>query len=89
MWHASFALHGPAGSVPWPRYSLKLRAFARESVARMLAGVGEGDTRRERTGEIVHVLHARRRLAAAELALLTAEWCALPAVADAGSGQPW
>lgn len=74
------------GKVPWERLGLKTRGIVRETVIGLLAGVGAGDTRRDRS-EVV--LHARRRLADRELAMLTAEWCAIPAVAMAGDGIPW
>jgi hypothetical protein len=86
VWHASIVAHGIAGPIPWSRCNLKTRALMRDVVIRLLAGVGTGDTRRDR-GDIV--LHARRRLADPELALLTPAWCALPAVARAGDGVPW
>ncbi len=85
MWHASIAVQS-GGPVPWARRGLKTRGIVRETVLGLLSGVGAGDTRRERS-EVV--LHARRRLAARELAMLTAEWCAIPAVAIAGDGIPW
>lgn len=86
MWHASIAVHDGSGFVPWSRCGLKTRAIVRDAVIGLLSGVGSGDTRRDRS-EVV--LHARRRLADRELALLTAEWCALPAVGIAGDGIPW
>jgi hypothetical protein len=58
----------------------------RDQVIHLLAGVGVGETRRDRSE---HVLHARRRLAPRELELLTPAWCAIPAVGIAGGGVPW
>lgn len=86
MWHASIAVQSVGGPIPWSRCGLKTRAAVRETVIGLLAGVGAGDTRRDRSE---FVLHARRRLADRELAMLTAEWCAIPAVAIAGDGIPW
>ena len=86
VWHASISAHGPSGQLPWARLGLKSRAIIRETVIGLLAGVGTGNTRRERSDL---VLHARRRLSDRELALLTAEWCAIPAVGIAGGGVPW
>lgn len=63
-----------------------MRAKVRESVIALLSGVGEGETRRERSH---FVLHARRKLNARELARLTTEWCAIPATGIAGGGVPW
>jgi len=85
VWHASIAVHSGL-PVPWARCGLKTRDIVRETVIGLLAGVGSGETRRERS-EVV--LHARRRLAERELAMLTAEWCAIPAIAIAGDGVPW
>lgn len=85
MWHASIAVQS-GGPVPWSRYGLRTRAVVRDTVIGLLAGVGTGDTRRDRSDV---VLHARRRLSEGELGLLTAEWCALPAVGIAGGGVPW
>jgi len=91
VWQASIsvgssAAAGTGGKVPWARCGLKTRGILREAVLGLLAGVGAGDTRRERSD---FVLHARRRLADRELAMLTAEWCALPVVGFAGDGIPW
>jgi hypothetical protein len=85
VWHASIAVQS-GGPVPWSRCGLKTRGIVRDTVLGLLSGVGAGDTRRDRS-EVV--LHARRRLADRELAMLTAEWCAIPAVAMAGDGIPW
>lgn len=68
------------------RCGLKTRAIVRETVLGLLAGVGTGDTRRDRSDV---VLHARRRLSDREFELLTPAWCAIPAVALAGGGVPW
>jgi hypothetical protein len=86
VWHASIAAHGAAGMVPWSRCGLKTRTILRETVIGLLSGVGTGNTRRDRS-EVV--LHARRRLSDRELAMLTAQWCAIPAVGIAGDGIPW
>lgn len=74
------------GKVPWERLGLKARGVVRETVLGLLVGVGSGDTRCDRS-EVV--LHARCWLVERELAMLTAEWCAIPAVAMAGDGIPW
>lgn len=91
MWHASISVGSSTalatgGKVPWSRLGLKTRAIVRDTVIGLLAGVGTGDTRRDRSD---FVLHARRRLSQRELAMLTAEWCAIPAVGIAGEGIPW
>ncbi len=86
MWHASIAVQSGAGPAPWAKCGLKTRAIVREVVLGLLAGAGCGDTRRDRSDS---VLHARRRLSDVERALLTPEWCAIPAVAIAGDGIPW
>lgn len=86
MWHASIAVHGVDGQVPWTRCGLKTRGIVRDVVLGMIAGVGAGNTRRDRSDL---VLHARRRLSDHELTLLTTEWCAIPAVGIAGDGIPW
>lgn len=86
MWHASIAAHDPTGPLEWRRLGIRDREAVRMLVMSLLQGVGAGDTRRDRSG---YVLHARRRLADAELALLTSAWCAIPAVAIAGDGIPW
>ena len=86
MWHASIAVQSGAGPVPWSRCGLKTRGIVRETVLDLLSGIGSGDTRRDRSE---FMLHARRRLADREIAMLTAEWCAIPAVAMAGDGIPW
>jgi hypothetical protein len=94
VWHASIAAHrftrGPDGwvgeMIEWERCGLKQRGELRKLVIGLIAGVGTGETRREYNGAVVH---ARRRLADRELALLTPAWCAIPAIGIAGSGKPW
>lgn len=86
MWHASVCPHDASGPVPWERCGLKARALLREMVFSLLAGVGTGNTRRDRSP---FVLHARRKLNAGELALLSPEWCAIEPVDIAGGGIPW
>lgn len=91
MWHASIALQGRGGAlwptpIPYAAWRLKEREALKHEVIAMLSGVGAGNTRRDR-GEAV--LHARRRLSPAELALLDPVWCALPAVDVAGGEMPW
>lgn len=86
MWHASIAVHDLSGPVRWARCGLKARGIVRETVIGLLAGVGTGNTRRDRSDVVLHV---RRRLSERELGMLTAEWCAIPAVGIAGDGVPW
>lgn len=86
MWHASIAVVWDYRLVPWERCGLKTRAVVRDKVIGLFAGVGTGDTRRDRSAV---VLHARRRLHDRELAQLDPAWCAIPAVAIAGDGIPW
>ena len=85
MWHASIVVYDD-GPVPWPRCGLKTRRIVRETVLGLLAGVGVGNTRRERSDV---VLHARRRLSDRELGMLSTAWCAIPPVGRAGDGVPW
>lgn len=86
MWHASIAVVGFRGLIPWSRCGLKNRAIVRDTVIGLLSGVGAGDTRRDRSDV---VLHARRRLSDPEIAMLSPAWCAIPAVGIAGDGIPW
>lgn len=85
VWHASIAVHDK-GPVPWAKCGLKTRDIVRQTVIGLLAGVGTGSTRRDRSDI---VLHARRQLSDREIAMLSPIWCALPAVAMAGDGIPW
>jgi hypothetical protein len=85
VWHASIAARR-GDPVPWARCGLKARAIMRATVIGLLAGVGTGNMRRDRSDV---VLHARRRLSERELEMLTPAWCAIPAVGIAGSGIPW
>jgi len=79
-------VHSRSGPIPWVFCDERTRELLKRSALALLEGVGTGDTRRERA---TTVLHARRRLADHELALLTAEWCAIPPVDVAGGGVPW
>lgn len=72
--------------MPWERCGLKVRNAMRTTVVDLLSGVGSGDPRRDRGAA---VLHFRRRLSDAEIALLSPAWCAIPAVGMAGDGIPW
>ena len=80
MWHASIAVWDRGYPLPWSRCGLKTRGIVRETVLGLLAGVGTGNTRRDRSDI---VLHARRRLNDRELAQIAPEWRAIPAVAMA------
>jgi hypothetical protein len=86
VWHASIAVRSGLGLAPWARCGLKTREIVRRTVLGLLVGVGTGDTRRDRSD---HVLHARRRLNEREVAMLSPEWCAIPAVDVAGGDLPW
>jgi len=88
VWHASIAVRDAVSITmrPWGRCGLKARHLVREIVCDLLAGVGSGNTRRDRSDV---VLHARRRMSERELAMLDPAWCAIPAVAIAGDGIPW
>lgn len=87
VWHASISVVDDDGElIPWSRIGLKSRTLVRVTVIDLLAGVGQGETKRTRSA---HVLHARRRLSDAELAAQTPEWCAIKAIDSAGSGIPW
>ncbi len=87
MWHASVMVRSDGrGPVPWPNVGLKLRGSVKALAIGLLDGVGVGDIRRDRSE---HVLHARRRLSAAELAAQTPEWHSIEAVDSAGEGIPW
>lgn len=86
VWHASIAVQGDFGPVPYSRWGLKTRDIVKRVVIGLLDGVGTGNTRRDRS-ELV--LHARRRLSDAEIAAQTPEWCAIKAVDSAGGGIPW
>jgi hypothetical protein len=91
VWHASIALQA-RGNVIWPtlipfaRWRLQERACIRDVVIGLISGVGHGDTRRDRSE---HVLHARRKLSPAEIAMLDPAWCELPAIDIAGGETPW
>ena len=90
VWHASLSARTDFEMLPWSRFRLKARAYARDQLFTLLWGVGEGDTRRERSA---YVLHARRKLSARELALLDPAWCAIPPIDIAGGPEdglvPW
>ena len=86
MWHASIAVHGDDGPIPYERWGIKAREVCKREVVALLAGVGVGDLRRDRG---YAVIHARRKLNDAELAMLDPDWCAIPAVDVAGDELPW
>lgn len=86
MWHASVCVHSRSGPIPFVLCDERTRDMLKRTALGLLDGVGTGETRRDRAAA---VLHARRRLADHELALLTPEWCAIPAVDIAGGGVPW
>lgn len=86
VWHASVCAHGLSGPIDFVYLDERSRELLKRTALELLEGVGQGDTRRDRSPT---VLHARRRLADAELALLTPEWCAIPAFDVAGGGVSW
>ena len=78
--------HDERGPLPWTRVPFKIREITKRAVIDELAGVGQGNIRRDRS-ELV--LHARRRLSEAELAAQSPEWHAIQAIDRAGDGIPW
>lgn len=75
--------HGPVQYVFWDQ---RTRDIVQRTVLELIANVGSGDVRRDRSE---YVLHARKRLSDEELAKQTPEWCAIKAVDSAGGGIPW
>ena len=86
MWHASIAWQGGREVVPFALWDDRTRELAKRTVLGLIADVGAGEVRRDRSA---HVLHARKRLAEAELAAQTCEWHAIQAIDLAGDGIPW
>lgn len=60
------------------------RAVAIDLCRQELAGVGEVPSLLE---QLEVAIHYRRCLTEAEIATLTPEWCALPAIDEAGHGK--
>lgn len=81
VWHASIALlrNGklPKAVAAWTAWE---KAQAWNLAASLLNGVGTGQNYSKDGGIAVHL---RRRLSEAELALLSQEWLAIPAVDEA------
>jgi len=86
VWHASIAVRTATGMLPWDRCNLKTRAIVRNVAIALLAGVGAGDMRRDRSDV---VMHARKQLSHFEVSLLDSAWCAIPPVDVAGEGKTW
>ena len=90
MWHASLSARTDFEILRWDQWRLKARAYCRNQVTNLLWGVGEGNTRRERSAI---VMHARRKLSADEMTMLDPEWVALPPIDIAGGPEdglvPW
>lgn len=86
VWHASIAVQGFYGPVQYVFWDPKTREVVKRTVLDLIADVGTGDVRRDRSE---YVLHARRRLSDEEIAAQTPEWCAIKAVHSAGGGIPW
>jgi len=86
VWHASIAVQGFHGPVEFVYWDERTRDLVKRTVLSMIADVGTGDVRRDRSP---YVLHARKRLSDAELAAQTPEWCAIKAIDSAGGGIPW
>jgi hypothetical protein len=86
VWHASIAVQGFLGPVHYVLWDERTRDVAKRTVLELIADVGTGEIRRDRSDL---VLHARRRLSDAEIARQTPEWCAIKAVDLAGGGIPW
>lgn len=79
MWHVSMAVLTISDIVPMRRVRHKDRLL---KIGRdLLAGVGTGETFEKQTDTAIHV---RRRLSESELAGLSPEWLAIPAVDMAG-----
>ena len=86
VWHASVAVQGLAGPVPIAFWDERTREAAQRTALELIAEVGAGDVRRDRSDR---VLHARKRLSDAELAAQSCEWHAIKAIDSAAGGLPW
>ena len=86
MWHSSIAVQGFRGPVHFMLWDPWARGVAQRTVLELIANVGTGEVRRDRSD---FVLHARKRLSDEEIAQQTPEWCAIKAVDSAGGGIPW
>ena len=86
VWHASVAVQGFLGPVHYAFWDRRTRDAAQNVVLDLIANVGAGEVRRDRSE---YVLHARKRLADHELAAQSCEWHAIQAIDSAGGGLPW
>lgn len=77
MWHASIAYLKSSGPVMVEQWGGGTLRAARLMLDLVLEGVGSGETV-ERV--IRAVVHRRRSLSSGEMATLSAEWLAIPAV---------
>ena len=86
VWHASIAVQTGRGPLPYWQWDERTRDIVKRTVLELIADVGTGEARRDRSDV---VLHARKRLSDAEIAAQTPAWCAIRAVDSAGGGIPW
>lgn len=86
VWHASVAVQGFSGPVPIAFWDAATREVAQRTVLCLIADVGAGEVRRDRSDR---VFHARKRLSDLELAGQSCEWHAIRAIDSAGGGIPW
>lgn len=83
MWHASIARLNSTGVVYLDRWGDGMKREARRRLERALSGVGRGES-----VELVNpsCIHLRRSLTDEEMAMLSAEWLAIPARDEFGPG---
>ena len=86
VWHASVAVQGFRGPVLYGLLDPRTQHVMQETALGLIADVGTGEVRRDRSDR---VLHARKRLSDLELAGQSCEWHAIQAIDSAGGGMPW
>jgi hypothetical protein len=86
VWHASVAVQGFQEPIAFAFWDARTRELAMRTALELIADVGAGDVRRDRSAS---VLHARKRLSDRELAGQTCEWHAIQAIDSAGGGILW
>lgn len=79
-------MQGFSGPVRFAFWDERTRAAVMRVALELIADVGTGEVRRERSD---FVLHARKRLSDVELTAQSCEWHAIQAIDRAGGGQPW
>lgn len=83
MWHASVAYMYDRGPIPTAKLHRRKFELLKQVAKELLEGVGENPSKLE---QYEVAIHYRKTLTEREIARLSMDWCAIPAIDESGEG---